>query len=468
VYFNGDHTYCACVFSIEEILKNSTGLKVRSNLINSLSAHVPEGEREVLREWTVKQMALALSSLKNPNKEDIPVLITIVRSSSNGLSFLSKKWALFRLLSPFLSLKLFVRLLPQLIKIPSIYDFWIEFLLVLQQNKAVFLTNGKASTSAGASAEAQSPFDKVLQRCLSAALRQWDSVAVQPRSYPYYGNTSSEPSSSKISRIVQLADFCITSGHLKSCENLLALVINSQGELTNKFKTLYTPLISELRQVLTRKEMDMSSYPFGEFFRIIIGTYLQHILGAKPRQTRVPKMRKIGCGCVDCRAINTFLFSASSQQMFRYAQSRRTHMEGYLRAAPDLVTYSTIRSGSPHGLIVSKSQDIVAAAQWLNRQGEAKTFLGKIGGEAVIAKIMGDQHADVPKALDGSQQFRLTVVNAARQPDPTRPALSNPAAPDPPAPVDVTAPNSFTVAGQKRKKTPEVDGDIIDLTVDGP
>jgi len=92
-YFNGDHTNCACLFSIEEILKHSTSLKTRSNLINSLSAHAPEGEREVLREWSIKQMALALSSLKNPNKEDIPVLMTIVRSSSNGLSFLSNKWA---------------------------------------------------------------------------------------------------------------------------------------------------------------------------------------------------------------------------------------------------------------------------------------------------------------------------------------------------------------------------------------
>ena len=106
-YFSGDHTNCARLFSIEEILKHSTGLKTRSNLINSLSAHAPQVEREVLREWTIKQMALALSSLKNPNKEDIPVLMTIVRSSSNGLSFLSNKWVFFGLLSSLLSLKLY-------------------------------------------------------------------------------------------------------------------------------------------------------------------------------------------------------------------------------------------------------------------------------------------------------------------------------------------------------------------------
>jgi hypothetical protein len=173
-------------------------------------------------------------------------------------------------------------LLPQLIKIPSIYNFWIEFLLAIQQNKSVLLNNGEASTSPGASAETQSPFDKVPQRCLNAAVRQWDSVAAQSRSYPCYGYNSLELSSSKISRIIQLADFCVLTGHLKSGKSLLALVINSQGDLPTKFRTLYTPLISELRQALTRKEVDMSSYPFGEFFRIIIGTYLQHILGGKP------------------------------------------------------------------------------------------------------------------------------------------------------------------------------------------
>jgi len=34
---------------------------------------------------------------------------------------------------------------------------------------------------------------------------------------------------------------------------------------------------------------------------------------------------------------------------------------------------------------------------------------GENRGDAVIAKIMGDRYADVAKALDGSQQFRLAV-----------------------------------------------------------
>ena len=246
-------------------------------------------------------------------------------------------------------------------------------MLAIQQNKSVLLNNGEASTPPGASAETQSPFDKVPQRCLNAAVRQWDSVAAQSRSYLYYEYISLEPSSSKISRVIQLADFCVLTGHLKSGESL-RFGNQQPGGLAHQVQD---PLHSVDFRAAAGVDEKGSGHVFLSFRRIL-SDYHWNLPSAHPwRQTRVLKTRKIGCGCVDYRAINTFLFSASSQETFRYAQSQRTHMEGYLRAAPDLVTYSTIRSGSPHGLVVTKGQDIVAAAQWLIRQGEVKTFLGK-------------------------------------------------------------------------------------------
>ena len=349
----------------------------------------------------------------------------------------------------------------------------------MQREKSA-LVKHEASASASNSNENGGTFDGELLRCLNAAVRQWDSVVAQPQashSYPYLGRQPSQPSTSKISRIVQLVDLCLSTGKLKSCGILLVLVVKSQADLSTKFKTLFTPLIPELRQLLTRKAIDISSSPFGDFFRVVIGAYLQHILGAKPRHNRAPKIRKIGCGCGDCRAINNFLLSAASQQTFRAPQSRRTHIEGHLRVASDLLTYTTIRSGSPHGLHVTKNQEIVAAAQWLIRQGEAKTFLGRIGNDAVIGKIMGDRYADVINALDGSQQYRLAAGNDARRPSTSGsgiPAVSNLAPtsiPSPSAPPMALPPvvsGTSLVAGQKRKKTPEVDGDVVDLTGDSP
>jgi hypothetical protein len=144
--------------------------------------------------------------------------------------------------------------------------------------------------------------------------------------------------------------------------------------------------------------------------------------------------------------------------------------------APDLVTYKTIRSGSPHGLQVTKNRDIVAASQWLVRQREARAFLGTIGSDAVIAKIMDDRYGDIVNALDGTQQFRLsTASNSAPQAGPSGSSSLAPApgpaatsAPAPSAPLPSAPLNISTGVGQKRKKTPRVDGDVVDLTGNSP
>ena len=78
-----------CYARLEEILKNDIGLKGRLDLINALPVHASEGERDILQTWCNTQISMALSSLKSPKKEDVPLLMTVVRSK--GLSFLSEK-----------------------------------------------------------------------------------------------------------------------------------------------------------------------------------------------------------------------------------------------------------------------------------------------------------------------------------------------------------------------------------------
>ena len=84
-----NHVDCCRYSRLEEVLKHGTGLKMRLDLINSLPVHASEGERDILRDWCSNQTSSALSSLKNPKKEDVPILMTVVRSK--GLSFLSDK-----------------------------------------------------------------------------------------------------------------------------------------------------------------------------------------------------------------------------------------------------------------------------------------------------------------------------------------------------------------------------------------
>ena len=188
---------------------------------------------------------------------------------------------------------------------------------------------------------------------------------------------------------------------------------------------------------------------------------MRDVLGTKSQNTNAA-IRKIGCGCVDCNQINGFLASGSStEQTFRYPQARRTHLERYLSAASDLVTFQTIRSGSPHGIKVTKRPEVVAAAQWTSRVAQAKVFLRSIGDDDVLSRLMGNRYADVLKALQGVQQFILTVGDAAMN---SRGALHN----LPPAIITASsssAPVAAPVTGTKRKKSTVVStGPVIDLT----
>jgi len=105
-----------------------------------------------------------------------------------------------------------------------------------------------------------------------------------------------------------------------------------------------------------------------------------------------------------------------------------------------------------------------------------------VQGITDLAKIIGNWYVDVANALDGKQQFKMAEADATYRPatsmanpiPSTSAAMSNPVPPSAAAPsvqsttVPSTMPRSSKVAGQKRKKTPDVNGDVIDLTGDSP
>lgn len=400
--------------------------------------------------------------------------------------------------------------MPKLLtKSSTAYDFWMAFIPTFQQEKD-HLQKPQIQE------QPQFQFDTLLRRCLYLAIQQWDSAVVPPRtSYGYgYGYTAGpSPASAavKIARVVQLAEICLSTNALKHCSGLFMAVLKSAGDFPSKLTTLYTPLISELKQVVARKSVDIATYPFGDFLRTIIGLYLVKNLGAKPQTTRIPKLRKIGCGCMDCNSINTFLASNSAtltQQTFRFVKRRRTHVEMYLNTASDLLRYTVVSSGSPHGLAITKRPEIIALAQWTARKKAAREFLTRIGDDVLIAKIMGSQYDGVVKALEGTQAFIITpaatsttsastaqptertsgpvpqasssssqTASAVVLNEPRVPGATPPMAP----PLQDISTNVGQVVGlkrkttpepvvarQKRKKTPEVHGDVIDLTGDSP
>ena len=76
------------------MLKRSTRLQDRLQLINSLLAHAPENEKDAVQAWCEVQSTQALGSYDSALVEDIPMILTVAKAG--GLSCVSEVYVSFR------------------------------------------------------------------------------------------------------------------------------------------------------------------------------------------------------------------------------------------------------------------------------------------------------------------------------------------------------------------------------------
>lgn len=380
----------------------------------------------------------------------------------------------------------------RLCKKTSTYPFLTSFIQSFHQNKESVLQSQRTVAQASMADTNQTlpveeEYSKIIDLCLDAAVKQWDTVVAVPQ--PYYGRHAITPTQQdKIKRIVELVELCILTARMSPCKELFVLLLKSPAgaSMANKFQTLWSPLIPSLQAQLLKSKIEIYSSPFVDLIQLVIGSYLRDVLGSKPRSAH-PHIRNIGCGCIDCtNMIESFMTSAQTTQTHRIVKARRLHIESRLRTAPDLVSFVTVTTGSPHGVNMTKRPNVVAAQSWKRRQVDAKAFLATIGNDQVLEKIMGSRFGDVQKALAGTQSFSTTatisatiyqtpasVFGARHQVPPaaivqsnaqtsSRVAASGTQIPD--LPSDSTPSTSVPYAGQKRKQAPIFLGPIIDLT----
>lgn len=323
-------------------------------------------------------------------------------------------------------------------KSSGLFKFWLALVTAIDSNKQSII--GQLSSLEDVNA--------CLDSCLEAAAVQWGGTAPTKPVYNRHTNKSTIPPHTGIPLIIDFVKVCITTGRMQPCRILFHRVLKSEGEIKQKFQTLFIPMIKPLRELLNKEGVELSSGPFHDLFHLLIGSYLQNVLGAKPRLIARTKLRKIGCGCADCDNVDTFLFSTQSAELtLRLVKARRVHVESRLNTASDLLKYQVIH-GSPYRLHMTKTAETVEAGRWSARQMNARSFLKKVGEDDVLQKVMGTRWDDVRKALQGTETFKLAQVAPLRNP------------PDPQA-----APRSRG-AGQTTGQQPDVLGPVIDLTAD--
>ena len=379
---------------METILKHTANITAQIDLVDSVRTELSQ---ENVTQWCNDQASLALDSLSVVAVGDVPTMMNFV--AVKGLSFIADVLVSFLacILGRVLTLTV-TSLLPKLDKAPSTFAFWVAFITTLHEKRP-----------ADSQGHDGREFRDIIGQCLNAAICQWD--AAPSPSYGYYATAMATADTNTISRIVELVGLCITTSDMAACGRLILAVVRGKQDVAKRFRTLYGPLIPELRQLLERHHMELYSPPFKVFLRTLIGLYLSAILGQKPCLAAI-KIRKIGCGCLECNALDQFLTTKAVTARYPLHQERRTHLERQMLKVPDLVAFDTERSGRPYTLVVTKKPEVVTILQWQSRLTEAKTFLSSIGDEKTIAKVMGARFVDVQKALEGTQMFAMKLSGA--------------------------------------------------------
>ncbi|KII89376.1 hypothetical protein PLICRDRAFT_41022 [Plicaturopsis crispa FD-325 SS-3] len=329
-----------------------------------------DGDRDTVTGWCKAQTSHVLTSDPKPTKKDVAYFVEAAQSGR--IAFISDI------------------VLPQVVKVSSIYNFWAMLAESLESERDTIVTPGDSKRLAD--------FEKVMEKCLRGAILQWDASV-----FDYRGQEESPKASKLVAHVMEIVDLCISAGHRNTCGALFNKIISSPSlkeDVPTAFTTVYVPVVNGLRKALKDHEIDMQTEPFGLFFRILVGLHLHHVLGAKP--TENTKVRKIGCGCAECNKLDHFMADTSmSRGRVPVPKEQRAHIEKRISDAADVISLVAPRTRNANAKSVTVAK-VQQHAEWKKRHTRAKQFLASIApGDTELAKLMGARYADVEAALDG-------------------------------------------------------------------
>lgn len=277
------------------------------------------------------------------------------------------------------------------------FDPKAAFAAALIEHKEELIALPQAGTQSAGNAEL---LDHILDEILVAALQhvaqQGDRIRPEP--------------------VISLLSVSITGNRTGFYGDLLDLVSRPREEpFYTQYLGLYAEIIPDLVKLLGEHGTSVSSSPSREFFRYIIGTYLQEILGSRDGSPFL-KFSMLACGHNACSRVNDFLRSEERKTTIEilpeYNSEREAteHCIGDLKIAGrySLLTCWTYYYRKPPRVGLAKKDEAMAAQHWSVRLADAREFLKGIGAEEEMSGIMGERYSDVEKALEGSRAFVIS------------------------------------------------------------
>ncbi|KAF7333484.1 hypothetical protein MVEN_02364600 [Mycena venus] len=211
------------------------------------------------------------------------------------------------------------------------------------------------------------------------------------QSRPYY---SSYGSKSPADQMMDMVKFCFEVGAKSQCQRLLLRFIPPPkgSTVTQHISKVLAPFLPVLRQYLASKKLDFQTEPYRVFAAAVVKAYAEKVMEQKPAEiVPVASLQRIGCqGCAECRELKAFFLSNKINISFSRVQAIRTHLERQLETTRKWgVIWTTIRSGSPHTLQVTKPASMTALGLWTANSETGKALLQGLGDAATQVRILG-------------------------------------------------------------------------------
>ena len=279
--------------------------------------------------------------------------------------------------------------LPRFLQARVELDDMIGFALGLIKNREELIALPDSEGQAARNAEI---LDHILDKILAATIPK-----VSPMSWSH--------SPSSVSSVLSI---CIPGKRMKPYGDLLNSIAGpgrDKESFYTRYLKLYARIIPKLVELLGEGGISVSSPPSREFFRNIIGTYLEDILGSKEGSTYL-EFSMLACGHEACSKVNDFLQSEETETEIQTdGATNRCLGDLKIDGRHPVLEFDSryYRRGCPTKL--TKTHEAEAAQHWSVRLADARKLLNSIGTEEEISRIMGERYRDVEKALEGSQAF---------------------------------------------------------------
>ncbi|KZT35178.1 hypothetical protein SISSUDRAFT_1131296 [Sistotremastrum suecicum HHB10207 ss-3] len=223
-----------------------------------------------------------------------------------------------------------------------------------------------------------------------------------------------------------LLKLCLAVKSEASLPELFSRLMSPTQDLDEHFTKVVLPFVSALCKELADRKIDVFSEPYRRFCEEALTTFTNKILGTRPggaenASSLSEALAVLGCGCEPCNEMIEELSTPETTITIKRAEKERKHLIKRIGKKMG-ITCRTVKSGSPHGLEITKPASLINWGNWAKYQKKALDVLTAIGSVDIQRKVLGQHFTGIYDRLG----LLLPEENPVETQDSPTPAIETP------------------------------------------